>query len=306
MRSLHRRKVGFTLIELLVVIAIIAVLIGLLLPAVQKVREAAARMTCSNNLKQMGISVHSFHDANGFLPQNGGVGFNYNTASPNSWSWLAQLLPYVEQDNLFRLGGLGNNPTPPMNASLPITATNIKTFNCPSDPQPQITWTNRANVGGQPFAPTNYKGVCGSNWAWGSFQFVGPTGSNNGLDAGNGMFFRTDHRRRLTLLGVTDGLTNTLMVGEDLPSRNTHCSWPFFNHATGTVAIPLNNALIAGQPGFNNPGDWPNVYSFRSAHTGGSNFALGDGSVRFVRQAIDLLQYRMAGSITGGEVNTLD
>ena len=96
--------------------------------------------------------------------------------------------------------------------------------------------------------------------------------------------------------------SNTFMVGEDVPRFNTHCDWVFFNHATGTTAIPLNSAMQAGQPGFNSPGDWPNVYSFRSRHTQGANFLLGDGGVRFVRQSIDLNTYRALATRAGGDV----
>src|SRR5688572_29808813 len=114
----HRARVGFTLIELLIVIAIIAILIGLLLPAVQKVRSAAARMACSNNLKQLGLAVHNFHDSQNRFPYNGstttgtpGCCLSSNTATANfstpMWSWLARILPYVEQDNLYKQAGIG-------------------------------------------------------------------------------------------------------------------------------------------------------------------------------------------------------
>ncbi len=312
-----RSRSGFTLIELLVVIAIIAILIGLLLPAVQKVREAASRMQCSNNLKQLGIAVHSYHDTQGRLPYSwspNNYGYDNNG---RSWSWMSQILPYVEQQNLFTAGQLGTSgalsgvaPAAPVltfNQAAAVHATMLKTFQCPSDPSSSTISTNRANGSSSAGAGvTNYKGVAGSNWAWGSFTFTGPTGNSNGLDAGNGFFYRSDNSRSLSLLGVTDGLSNTLMVGEDLMAFNTHCAWARANYSTGTVAIPLNNAMVTGQPGFNNPSDWPNVYSFRSRHTGGANFGLGDGSVRFVRESIALAQYRAAGSIAGGEVNTLD
>jgi len=315
-----RSRVGFTLIELLVVIAIIAILIGLLLPAVQKIREAANRMKCSNNLKQIGLAIHNYHDTNGTLPRNAGLNYTYNASTQNCWSWLAQILPYMEQDNLYKssVQPLTNNPMPAMNAStVPggtfTCATVVKPYLCPSDNSGQQVRTDRANVSPHPMAITNYKGVCGSNWAWGSFTNTGPSGSADGLDRGDGVFFRSDgspnnanNQISLGLAGVTDGLSNTFFAGEDLPSINQHCDWAFFNHATGTCAIPLNNALQAGQPGFNNIGDWGNVYSFRSRHSQGANFLLGDGGVRYVRQSIDLATYRALATRAGGEVATLN
>lgn len=312
------RRSAFTLIELLVVIAIIAILIGLLLPAVQKVREAAARSTCQNNLKQLALAVHSYQDAMGRIPFN----WNPNTfgysQSGRAWSWLSKILPNIEQDNLFRLGNLGSIPAggeavatpagglPRLNEVPAICATQIKTFLCPSDPSTTGPRTDRANVGGLAMGCTNYKGVAGNNWAWGNWPFTPPGGSSNGLDAGNGMFFRADQNRPLRLEQMLDGTSNTFMIGEDLADRNVHLSWPHSNHATGTCAIPLNISVSpTSNPSFG-AGDWPNVYSFRSRHSGGANFAMGDASVRFIRETIDLNTYRAAASHSGGEPLNLD
>jgi prepilin-type N-terminal cleavage/methylation domain-containing protein/prepilin-type processing-associated H-X9-DG protein len=315
------RRSAFTLIELLVVIAIIAILIGLLLPAVQKVREAAARAKCENNIKQIGLAVHSFHDVNNRLPYSAEAGYNYNATSPNCWSWLARILPYIEQAPLYNGGGL-NTPPSPVPPGMPTMAgsivngtttasTFISTYLCPSDPSNGKLYTDRANIGSAvSMAPTNYKGVAGSNWAWSSnsaWNNPGPTNNTNGLDAGDGVFFRTDYTRKLTLTGISDGTSNTLMVGEDLPDHNIHTDWAFFNHSTATCAIPLNNALTPADLAANGgAGNWPNVYSFRSMHPSGANFGLADGSVRFVRQSIPLANYWAACTIRGNEVLTLD
>ncbi len=307
----RNRPAGFTLIELLVVIAIIGILIALLLPAVQKIRDAAARMQCSNNLKQIALATHNFHDTNGHLPTNAGPGYNYNPSSPNVYSWLVRILPYVEQGPLFNAIGGGTNPTPPLNSVLGLGIANpVKAYLCPADiaynGQPR---TDEANIGtsfnyGGPAVAvglTSYKGVCGDNWEWGSlYQYYPPVNSNggNGLDAGNGIFFRSDYTRGgLRLTDITDGTSNTFMVGEDIPSLNVHCDWVFFNHATGTCAIPLNyNEGPAGD------GDWGNLYSFRSRHLGGANFAWADGGVSFVTQSIDLPTYRALSTYNSGEV----
>ena len=123
------------------------------------------------------------------------------------------------------------------------------------------------------------------------------------MDQGNGVFWRTDYNSKITIQGIPDGSSNTYIIGEDLPDRNAFCSWAFFNHATGTCAIPLNTNLPGSIPQYS-INDWPNVYSFRSRHTGGAIFAMGDGSVRFVNQSIDIGTYRAFASRNGGEVVT--
>src|SRR5579872_4762467 len=192
------RRSAFTLIELLVVIAIIAILIGLLVPAVQKVRESASRSSCSNNLKQIALAVHSYHDATNYLPTSNG---QYSAASPG-WSWLAKILPYIEQQNLYAACGV---PTANLNGTNGGTAgavaSPVKSYLCPADPafsgQPV---NDQTNLGGLSVGCTSYKGVCGSNWEWGNSAWnpvtcttcPKPNNGPQGLDSGNGIFYRSD------------------------------------------------------------------------------------------------------------------
>lgn len=303
LRSVGRR-LGFTLIELLVVIAIIAILIALLVPAVQKVRESAARTQCSNQIRQLGIATHSYHDVRKSLPRN----FSPNTYgyddNGRSWSWIYQVLPYIEQEPLYKqiVPGAANTPPASFNTYATQHAAVIAVLLCPSDSPAANPSFNRANGNtGSGCGLTNYKGVSGSNWAWGSYPNNGPTGNNNGLDVGDGLFYRSDFTQKITIQGIADGSSNTLMIGEDIPDLDTHCGWPRSNYANGTCAIPLNNCLRPGNPGFNNPGDWPNVYSFKSRHTGGANFAWGDARVTFVSDSIDINVYRAMATRAGSE-----
>jgi prepilin-type N-terminal cleavage/methylation domain-containing protein/prepilin-type processing-associated H-X9-DG protein len=304
-------RTAFTLIELLVVIAIIAVLIGLLLPAVQKVREAASRSTCSNNLKQIVLASHNYHDVNQCFPTNsqdeGGWDWTYQM-NAKSWSWLARILPYLEQQNLQVQLNL-NNTLGQSQASLTIP---LKIFYCPSDNASSLNPSdNRANLGklaGSPWtlaATSNYKGVTGDCWCWGDYQYK-CTSTCNGLNMGDGMFASRDDiaRNKVDLTGVPDGTSNTFFAGEDIPLLNAHCTWPYANGSLGTCAIPPNQNKPYDNSDIYN--GWPNLYSFRSRHPGGLQFGFADGAVHFISDSIPLPVYRALASRNGGETVSLD
>ena len=315
------RAGAFTLIELLVVIAIIAVLIGLLLSAVQKVRESAARVKCANNLKQLALAVHLHEDALGTLPRSGDpMNLQFGNKGPGCcgadaarWSWIARILPFVDQLPLYRLGHLDTNPPLAADANtLQFVATPLPLVLCPADPFTAATPV-RSGVANLPkdmvVGLTNYKGVVGALWTYGDFgiAFSGldPNGDWPGLDRSDGILTRSDVRRvpSLRLVHVRDGTSNTFLIGEDLPEFNLHNGWPYSNTAIGTVAIPMNTSNT-GQP--YDTGDWYNVYSFRSRHPGGVQFATADGAVRFLPQSMAQSAYRAMGTYAAGDVVGLE
>jgi prepilin-type N-terminal cleavage/methylation domain-containing protein/prepilin-type processing-associated H-X9-DG protein len=309
----RRNRCGFTLIELLVAIAIIALLAALLLPAVQVVRESARRTQCKNNIKQLVLAMQTYEGAQQVYPLNYGKG--PFTADNTGASWMQLILPGVEQENLYARLRFGRPLSNPQNTSVAQTA--VPTFLCPTDGNNGLMGF-RANVPGI-WAVNNYKACAGSNWNWGPFSpLVSTTGRNantpDGLDHGNGMIWRG-----YTGIGgaaiagrggpppathavyVRDGLSHTFAVGETVPEWCRHTWWYWFNATTATCAIPLNYRKLpdlqaAGE------GDWPENYSFLSRHSGGGQFGLADGSVRFVSESIDLNVYRALGTISAGEV----
>lgn len=210
-RIRSRARQGFTLIELLVVIAIIAILIALLVPAVQKVRAAAARTQCINNLKQMALACASYHDANKQFPQNfgGEVTWGNTTGTGASWSWITFILPYIDQGPLWAQLNMQMNASVPSGPStlfnqVPGAAlqASINVLRCPADPDYKtVIWSDRADLGGfnGGCSITNYKGVCGQNWEWGSATWAATAaasapwpGSGNGLDQGDGLLYRSN------------------------------------------------------------------------------------------------------------------
>ncbi len=326
-----RNRRGFTLIELLVVIAIIAVLIALLLPAVQQAREAARRSSCQNNLKHLGLAMHNYHDVNKRLPLNyGRAPFDLNNGK--YVSWMVMILPYIDQTPLYNSidfnFALANDPRQggqpttvyPQPSNNWVANQVVPVFKCPTEESPE-KMDGRANAtGGAIYGVNSYKACAGANWAWGIH--VVSTGvhattkngvSSNGLDQGNGIINRSYNSGRYnnSLADVKDGTSNSFAIGEAVPAWCTHSWWWSFNGVTATVAVPLNQRAVCQNTGNLSAdlvacrGDWPNNYSFMSQHSGGGQFTMADGSVRFISQNIDLATYRSLGTIGAGEVVSL-
>jgi prepilin-type N-terminal cleavage/methylation domain-containing protein/prepilin-type processing-associated H-X9-DG protein len=267
---------GFTLIELLVVIAIIAILIALLVAAVQKVRESASRVTCKNNLKQLGLALHSYHDSTKKLPP--GYTMNVNGAGLETgpgWGWGAHILDHLDQSPLRAKINLSVDVGASVHA-VPRTQ-RLAVFICPSDDY----------VGN--FTPP------GASVTLSHSAYVGVFGSNKIEDdpgAGNGVFFRNSQVR---LTQITDGTSNTLMVGERCTMRFT-ATW------TGVFAgIDEAQALVLGTA--DHP---PNHFTghsedFASRHTNGVNFLYGDGTVRTINDTINPALYQALATRCGNE-----
>ena len=316
-----RRKRAFTLIELLVVIAIIAILIGLLLPAVQKVREAAARSKCSNNLKQYGLALHTFHDTNSRFPPGGAISPDGNWN--NQGSWIVYTLPYMEGDNVFRqFGKLGLNGASPIDPLIGTISASYRLPNgrCPSDPD-QPTWSVSNYI--MSYGPQCKNSGCGYD----PFQkYCDPL--NNGLgdwgykaspDAGdttNPTNIRGIGNRLgaiINMAAVTDGLSNTIAIGECLIGQNDHYSngsWMRINgaeaaHAGTTVPINYRSDFQGGCGSTaleqqRSARNWNLSWGFKSKHTGGANFLFCDGSVIFLRDSIDMRTYQLLGCRNDG------
>jgi prepilin-type N-terminal cleavage/methylation domain-containing protein/prepilin-type processing-associated H-X9-DG protein len=354
---MHRkaRRAGFTLIELLVVIAIIGVLMALLLPAVQKVRAAAARTQCANNLKQIGLAMHGYHDVNGTFPPALDNMPWQNSTTQKYWmlSWMARILTFLEQDNLWQLTEKEENDT-----SVPIPTrydpwwshkyvglgTEVKAFSCAADNR--TLQSDQVDEYGYKWtiAFTAYQGVNGICHR-GGHTTGGNTGDyptlNNEVDPTtghltgmNGILIPVQNTTGICPAGirmgqVTDGLSNTFMFGERPPSHDLFFGWWFAGFGIsgdGDVVLgiserfedgfmgyhdPQGKPCSKGSPDPNNPaayklspGDLKNQcdqFHYFSLHSGGANFCMGDGSVRFLTYETSPIVQRALATRNGGE-----
>jgi prepilin-type N-terminal cleavage/methylation domain-containing protein/prepilin-type processing-associated H-X9-DG protein len=301
-------RAGFTLVELLVVIAIMGVLIGLLMPAVQKVREAANRISCQNNLKQIGLAMHNYQDARLSLPPGycaSGPYVDGTTDTSPGWGWATYILPYMEQDNLYDQFTL-NQPV----ENSPGIQTILKGFICPSDIPLDAPFTvpNAFGVTVTTAAPCSYAACCGGDES----DTADPTGK--------GVFYRNSKTR---LTDITDGTSETILVGERA------CA-----NANGIWAGAINNGVVVRGPYNRNPGNSTEpapclvlahchlnntvgdtdggLDDFSSRHIGGSNILFADGAVHFIQSVPtdnpdgsytpDSLIFQAMGTRANGEV----
>lgn len=285
-----RCRSGGTLVECLAALAILGILLALLLPAVQNVREASRRTNCVSHLRQIGLAVHAYHDANGVLP----VSYSPWNEGPrpgvgrSGVGWIVQILPHLEQEavydrlslgfrgSFFSGGGLMRRECrAAMRSSIPLLV-------CPSNGSPKSESINQAEWWGIPVFMSSYKGVLGDSRLGGeaSIHKTGSVPDCHSRGGCNGLFWRVTYQEPIRLADITDGLSNSAAVGEDLFQYNSRSAAFYANGDYASCFAPLNYFAA----GLENANHWKDVMSFRSRHPGGVNFAFADGSVRFISE----------------------
>jgi prepilin-type N-terminal cleavage/methylation domain-containing protein/prepilin-type processing-associated H-X9-DG protein len=299
-------RAAFTLIELLVVIAIIGILVGLLMPAVQQVREAASRASCQNNLKQIGLAFHNYHDVYRRFPPGYAATGTYvdgTTDTTPGWGWATYLLPFIEQQPLFNQFNL----TQPIQNYPTAIQTLVSVYVCPSDIGTDAPFAVTDSGGNTVCnaAPTSYAGCCGSN--------VATTAAT-----GNGILYRNSSTR---LTDITDGTSCTVLV-EERAFANVKGTWVgainggYCNQGVdnpNAVAGKLGQGaadLVLIHAGTINNTSGRNLDDSSSKHPGGANWLLADGSVHFLRSvqsgSVDQTTLEAMGTIAGGETLATD
>lgn len=295
---MRQRRKAFTLIELLVVIAIIAILIALLLPAVQQAREAARRAQCKNNLKQIGLALHNYHDLHKYFPP-GFIGVDPATGwldaeGVNGWGWASMILPQLDQSTLFDKINFKQPLVSPVNST--VRKSRLPAFLCPSDDAPS-TWDVIEEATGNRFSPNI--SLAGANYA----AVFGTDDLDN--CAGNPPPFQcasdgiTYHNSITRIASITDGTSNTIMIGE----HKTDVSQGWYTTWTGIVPGGEEAyTRIMGSVDHTPNSKVGHIDDFSSKHVGGAHFVMGDGSVRFVSDNIDERVYQGLATRAKGEV----
>ena len=284
------RRKAFTLIELLVVITIIGILIALLLPAVQAAREAARQLSCTNNLKQIGLAMHLYHNSYQRLPPGWSAydpaGRPYPMGEPG-WGWAARILPFIEQANVENnLVDYGQSILAAQNDAARLTR--ISTFRCPSDTGNPVFTDGDGGLPPVEFATANYVGVFGTKNIH-DCHLLGP-GQQYISD---GPLF---HNSQVRFDDIRDGLSQTFLVGERT-SRLDYSTWP--GARPGDECGP---GRILGTAGYPPNSEATDIHNFSSNHPNGTNFLSADGSVRLISQTIDTAAYHALCTYDGGEI----